>query len=110
MLPYWYQVANDAISAVYNDHSLHVFSDDVFTANNPLATKRHNNLLSMMTGQSQLWGSYRTFSAVETKSRMVSELVEQRFVDDQFYPRINQQLRLISTLNQSAQLFDLSSK
>ena len=110
LLPYWYQVANDAISEVYHDHSLHVFSDDVFTANNPLATKRHNNLLSMMTGQSQLWGSYRTFSAVETKSSMVSELVEQRLVDDQFYPRINQQFRLISTLNQSAQLFDLSSK
>ena len=95
---------------MYHDHLLQVFTDDVFTTNNPLAIKRRNNLLSMMTGQSQLIGHYRNHTAVESKNIIVSEWVEQRLVDNQFFPRIDQQHRLISTLAKSAQLFDLSDK
>ncbi|WP_417698975.1 hypothetical protein [Pseudoalteromonas lipolytica] len=107
LLPYWLTTANEAIESVYNTHSFSVFSDGVYTQNNPLSIKRHYNLLSMMTVQSKLTGSTE-HSSLQMHSKTISELVEQRLVDERFYPRINQQVRELTYLGHQPIEFDLS--
>ncbi|MBU77198.1 MAG: hypothetical protein CMK63_09410 [Pseudoalteromonadaceae bacterium] len=110
LLPYWLKTANDAMESVYNKYSLNVFSDDVFTHNEPLAVKRHYDLLSLMSTQTLLKGSSVVHASTSSKSVLITELEEQRLVDDQFYPRINKQVRDITSLSQVPLRYDLSSQ
>lgn len=110
LLPYWLKTANDAMESVYNEYSLNVFSDSVFTKNNSLAVKRYYDLLGLMSTQTLLKGSSVVHASSPSKKQLITELEEQRLVDDQFYPRINKQVRHITSLSKMALNFDLSSQ
>lgn len=110
LMPYWLNTANDHLKSIYQEHSLGPLSNTVFSENDPLNVKRYYNLLSMMSIDSQLVGSYRNQLPVESKSETITELAELRLVDHHFYPRINHQTRLLTALSQSAQVFDLTVK
>ncbi len=110
LLPYWFETANELLASVYTNQTLTQISDAVFTHNEPLSIKRYYNLLSLMSVETQLTGSYRNQLLVNSHSQTIAEISEQRLVEHRFYPRITQQNRLITTLGKSAQLFDLTNK